>query len=95
MNCKQGDLAYVVRSYAGNEGRIVRCVRLLPCKRWRLPNGVIFTEPSWVIDCALAGWTGGLENSIPDHQLRPITPPPGTVTDEEVRKLFSPDRVTA
>lgn len=27
MNCKPGDLAIVIRSVAGNEGKIVRCVR--------------------------------------------------------------------
>lgn len=29
MNCKQGDLAIVVRSEAGNEGKIVRCLELM------------------------------------------------------------------
>src|SRR5574337_462291 len=29
LNCKQGDLAVIVRSYAGNEGKVVRCPRLL------------------------------------------------------------------
>ena len=29
MNCKQGDLAVIVRSFSGNEGKIVRCVRLV------------------------------------------------------------------
>ena len=28
LNCKQGDLAIVIRSHAGNEGKIVTCVRL-------------------------------------------------------------------
>ena len=30
MNCKQGDLAIVVRSVCGNEGKIVRCLKLYP-----------------------------------------------------------------
>ena len=30
MNCKQGDLAVIVRSMIGNEGSIVKCVNFLP-----------------------------------------------------------------
>lgn len=30
MNCKQGDLAYVFKSDAGNYGRIVTCLALHP-----------------------------------------------------------------
>ena len=29
MNCKQGDLAIVVRSEAGNAGKIVECVQMM------------------------------------------------------------------
>jgi hypothetical protein len=30
MNCKQGDLAYVFKSQAGNYGRVVTCLKLHP-----------------------------------------------------------------
>lgn len=29
MNCKQGDIALVVRSIAGNEGRVVTCLEII------------------------------------------------------------------
>lgn len=29
MNCKQGDLAIIIKSMAGNEGKIVQCLELL------------------------------------------------------------------
>lgn len=29
MNCKQGDLAFIVKSISGNEGKIVRCAVFL------------------------------------------------------------------
>ena len=30
MNCKQGDIAIVIRSTMGNEGKIVQCIRYIP-----------------------------------------------------------------
>ena len=44
MNCKQGDVAVVVRSESGNEGKIVRCLECV-FKSW--PFGV---GPRWVTD---------------------------------------------
>lgn len=29
MNCKKGDLAMIVRSYAGNHGKVVTCLELV------------------------------------------------------------------
>lgn len=29
MNCKQGDIAIIVRSAAGNEGKVVTCLELI------------------------------------------------------------------
>ena len=51
LNCKQGDLAIIVSSTCGNEGKIVRCLELLYMDRvtdtdgntWRFANG-----PRWV-----------------------------------------------
>ena len=34
MNCKQGDIAIVVKSFAGHEGKIVRCIRLAEETEW-------------------------------------------------------------
>lgn len=101
MNCKPGDLAVVV-SVTGATGvaarvtrkllnRIVRVVRLVP------PRGDFHCSASlvWefekpeivVIDGRQFICTG-----MADEGLRPITPPPNTVTDEEVRDLYAPNR---
>ena len=53
MNCKQGDLAIVVRSRVGLEGTIVRCVKLWPIRTMD-PGGIRITNPApgprWRID---------------------------------------------
>lgn len=39
MNCKQGDMALVIKSQAGNEGKVVTCLELLG------PNpGIVFFD---------------------------------------------------
>ena len=45
LNCKQGDLAVIVRSMAGNEGKIVQCPRLV-FDPWHYFDG-----PRWLIAC--------------------------------------------
>ena len=87
LNCKVGDLAIVVRSQAGNEGKIVRCVRLIG-KEWLLSTiGVIDEFWMWEIDRELPDWEGNLQNTFEDAYLRPIRPldePETTTTDDEV-----------
>ena len=53
MNCKTGDLAIVVKSKAGNEGKIVTCLELIPAYVNVLDvNGVFitFNQPFWKVD---------------------------------------------
>ena len=33
LNCKQGDLAIIIKSVCGNEGKIVRCLELMHTER--------------------------------------------------------------
>ena len=95
MNCKQGDLAIVVRSVAGNEGKIVRCLKLEPAgfDYNDIDDGAI-----WVIDRSL-NWiderTGrtGQSPSCPDINLRPIRDNPGP--DETLTWEKNPERVEA
>jgi len=47
FNCKQGDLAIVVNSQAGNEGKIVKCLR------------AAFTEGVPTIEGTFVHFTGG------------------------------------
>lgn len=86
MNCKPGELAIVVHSEAGNEGKIVTCIRPFN-KVWRHRNGVVRVEPSWEIDRELSGFGGDSSRYISDSQLRPIRP--GDLEDETpiVREL--------
>jgi hypothetical protein len=73
MNCKPGDLAVVVRSMAGNEGKIVRCVELVGDHKFNEPNGVVVTfSNTWRIDPPLIGWRGLQSKHAPDEVLRPI-----------------------
>lgn len=56
LNCKQGDLAIIVKSTAGNEGKIVRCLEYMGVishitdtagDTWRYGRG---PRPVWRID---------------------------------------------
>ena len=65
MNCKQGDLAVIVRSAAGNEGKIVRCVRMV------IEGGTWGYGPRWVTDPSVRG-TAMPVQSVLDACMRPI-----------------------
>jgi hypothetical protein len=87
LNCKVGDLAIVVRSEAGNEGKIVRCVQLLGKKNVLLRDGGAIASWVWEIDSLLPSWSGAVSNQVEDCLLRPIRPldePETTTTDDEV-----------
>lgn len=94
MNCKPGDLAIVVRSKAGNEGRIGRCLRR--ASKREIARQALFSfqgEPCWKMDrefsaCDNFGRGGYSVSILPDACLRPIRP--GDISDEEVRDLYAP-----
>ena len=67
MNCKPGDLAIIVRSIAGNEGKIVRLLRLHTGS-----SNYFFGGPRWVIDAPVTDCWGFPINSLADACLRPI-----------------------
>ena len=88
MNCKPGDMAILVHSGAGNEGKIFTVIRLASehdLTEWRFIQQY---GPVWWIDRFIP--TSDLKTKKPfavDAWLRPILPPqePITVTrDEEV-----------
>jgi len=77
LNCKEGDLAVIVRSQSGNEGKIVRCLRLsteLDINRWA--NGDVATGPTWVVDPPvphnLHGQYYCMGRIVGDFRLRPL-----------------------
>lgn len=74
LNCKLGDLAIVVNSVAGNEGKIVRCVKFLGLVEFVDPDGSLTEMAAWEVDPPLPGWDGVLDTDCPDEDLRPIKP---------------------
>lgn len=78
MNCRQGDIARVVRYDTVIEphvGMVVRCVE--PVMQ------PITGLPGWVIEPELDG-----HDCVLDAALRPIRP--GDITDADVRELYAP-----
>lgn len=86
MNCKPYDLAVFV--IAGPLlGRIVKLTTLDPF----MGSG----GPYWFYEGKRLHMLNGDEYvSFKDRALRPITPPPGSVTDSEVLALYAPRTVT-
>jgi hypothetical protein len=92
MNCKPGDLAVIVKSSAGNEGKILRVLRLAVGVRVFLPNFQISNSPVWETDTMLVGCFGGVGNTIEDELLRPIRDNDGE--DETLTWAGKPESVS-
>lgn len=67
-NCKVGDLAIVVKSWAGHEGKIVRIVGDAGIVGWL---GIGYHK-SWFIDQMLVSEFGNPKNKMADFQLKPL-----------------------
>lgn len=94
MRCKVGDLAVVVKSYSGNEGKIVRCVEFFPARRYRLPSGELtHALDGWRTEPRLPAFDGTPAICTPEEHLRPIRDNPGA--DETLTWADKPERVTA
>lgn len=88
LNCKPGDLAIVVLGNPSNNiGKVIRVTTLY---------GTFCGYTMWNYDGRLSD-LGLRITAVADNCLRPILPPPGTVSDSEVRELYSPqtEQVTA
>ncbi|HWG75355.1 MAG TPA: hypothetical protein VN660_01005 [Steroidobacteraceae bacterium] len=83
MNCKQGDLALVIRSNSANIGKFVTCLELLPAGSC---NACVEDGPLWRIDRELE-WDSTLGKFpgylVPDWALMPIRPSPERRPSEE------------
>lgn len=66
LNCRPGDLALIVRSVAGNEGKIVRCIKFIGAVPGFAGND------RWEIDTFLPANWGRTANSFHDAWLRPL-----------------------
>lgn len=85
MNCKPGDLAVIVKSNYGHEGKFVRCLQRHDGP-WVLEP--VFA-PGWIIDIPLLK-DGALCPYMLDSFLRPIRDQPGT--DEMIRIAGKPNK---
>jgi len=92
LNCKAGDLAIMVKSVAGNEGKIMRCVNFLPKQKFLFPGDIEYEGPAWEVDVLLKGWKGCKVSLVPDEYLRPIRDPGDDATDETLEWLPVPTK---
>lgn len=93
LNCRQGDLARVVRSVAGNRDKIVQCVRARGPAEVFWPGDKSTYEFMWEIDRWLPCIDGRTTNILPDSVLRPIRGLSGD--DEMLRIAGRPNEVEA
>ena len=92
MNCKPGDLAVMVRSCSGNEGVILRCIRLATSSEIDA-NRFVSWSPVWVVDRKLKATNGKMASLALDAYLRPIRMNEGE--DETLTWAGKPEQVTA
>jgi hypothetical protein len=77
MNCKQGDMAVVIKSMAGNEGKIVTCLKFVGKD---LIGVRANADDFWLVDkqmnCINNGGGPGTMTApyARDHCLRPLRP---------------------
>jgi hypothetical protein len=94
MNCKQGDLAVFIRSDAGNEGRVVTCVRLTAIEELQLLGWRLDVGPVWVIDQVVLTTHGRLAPLAADSYLFPIRDPGEDAKDETLQWKKVPTKQT-
>ena len=75
LRCKPGDMALIIRSSCGNEGKIVTCLEFIGKEndnwhangdRWRIDRKIPWTDKS--------GRIRGEHDTISDRYLMPIRP---------------------
>ena len=103
MNCKQGDLAIVVRSKKGSQqiGKIVRCVRLAPGTVKSTDGDFINLNIDcgdwWEVDVPLRLFSKAkgevLANYCPDYSLKPLID--GDGEDEIISIAGIPSKASA
>lgn len=86
MNCKEGDLAIVVRSIAGNEGKFVTCQRIASDDELKSTR-FLALGPVWVIDRALPTNMNSMLALANDCFLRPIRPGDLHETEDERKEV--------
>lgn len=98
LNCRAGDLAVIVKSKCGNEGKIVRCKRLLnlgeyvdsECRTSSIEISHLGEHTCWETDTPTV-WSDGLEyKAAKDWNLRPLRGDEGE--DEMLRIAGLPNK---
>lgn len=89
LRCWPGAIA-IISNHGKNDGHLVECVSFdVVAESWEC---IALAELSGYDDDG--NWVGFIhpgEHCIgPDDELIPITPPPNSITQEEVRELFNP-----
>lgn len=97
--CWPGCLALCVRSDAGNEGRIVEVLHFagriserVKADNFWLVRPIDGKPVKWITDEGRADYIG---DYLHDNQLIPITPPPGTVIEDEALERYAPRHTEA
>lgn len=95
MNCKQGEMAIVVRSRTGNEGKVLTCVRYMGYGYINMLGEFVadgipeWNEHVWETDTIIVLVSGHHGYLMYDSQLRPLR---GNLTEDEeeiVKELYT------
>ena len=87
LRCKQGDLAIVVKSHAGNHGVVLTCLRLATAAEMKDLSYRKYSS-MWVTDRATQSTWGLPDCLMPDECLRPLRDTDGE--DEMLRLVGKP-----
>jgi len=95
-----GALCYLARCVRSeNNGRVVTAMRRVQNELWLYPGGAKNIGPGWVIDRDVTTWGGARSRRVPEYNLTPILPPPGSESTEDRAPCevepAQPDRVSA
>lgn len=89
MNCKIGDICYVINANnPANNGKIVEIVGFT-LQAWGRRQEIL-DGPFWTtVGASIVNFSGerGVEVAFRDHQLRPIRDPGPDAVDETLREL--------
>lgn len=90
MNCRKGDIAIVVKSYAGNEGKILTCLRLATEDEVSKLNLNPLRGHYWVTDVLINYTDGSKGHLCADCNLKPLRDSDGE--DEILTKVGKPNQ---
>jgi len=90
MNCKEGDIAIVIRSRANNLGKIVKCVRPATAEDIEYYWMRIDKGPAWIVEGNIITRGGYKVPLAFDSDLKPL---PGAGLEDDVMNLKEVENV--